>query len=824
MRGRIRSITGVRQEILRVGWEIASTEPGQGVTSTTRWQSLESLGPVASVLKDRPARLDAHDWWYRLAFDAPPGADTLRTVLGFDGLATVADAWLNGASVLRSENMFHANEVTLRDLRAQGNELLLRFSSLDALLATRRPRPRWRTPMLEHQQLRWFRTTLLGRTPGWSPPVPPIGPWRPVWLETRGAVDAKDFELQTETLEGRGIVHASGDLIGLAGDSTELVIERNAQRYVAAMTRGPSGRFTCRVEIPNVALWWPHTHGEPVLYNARIVFPNGEIDLGHVGFRRLELRADGADFAIRVNDTAVFCRGACWTPLNAEALHCDGPEIDTALAQARAAGMNMLRVGGTMVYESDRFLDQCDAQGIMVWQDFMFASMDYPRADAAFDDSVRREAAEQLRRFGGRPCLTLLCGNSEVEQQAAMWGAPREAWRHPLFDDLLAREAAANAPGIPFWPSSTHGGAFPHQGNAGTTSYYGVGAYRRALDDARRAEIRFAPECLGFSNVPEEENLARISGGPDLKVHSPQWKAGVPRDLGAGWDFEDVRDHYLKELFDVVPLDLRYSDHSRYLEMSRVVSGEAMAASFREWRRARSTCRGALVWFLKDLQPGAGWGIVDSTGNPKAAWFQLRRAWQSRAVVLSDEGGNGVFVHIINELAAALRGSLELALYRADGTRVGLERRDIEVPERQTQELSAAEWFAGFLDLSYAYRFGPPSHEVVVATLRDMSGSVIGEDFYFPLGPGCRLDAELGLTARGHPLPGGDVELAVRAQRCARYVTIRAPGFEAQDQYFHLAPGQERTIALRRMIESAALKGIVGALNAAQPARIEVAS
>src|SRR6202012_3254641 len=90
------------------------------------------------------------------------------------------------------------------------------------------------------------------------------------------------------------------------------------------------------------------------------------------------------------------------------------------IAQFRAAGMNMLRVGGTMVYESDAFLDLCDANGILLWQDFMFANMAYPDEDAAFRASVTLETRQQLTRLSTHPCRTILCGNSEGEQQAAM--------------------------------------------------------------------------------------------------------------------------------------------------------------------------------------------------------------------------------------------------------------------------------------------------------------------------------------------------------------------------------------------------------------------
>src|SRR6185369_12142958 len=228
------------------------------------------------------------------------------------------------------------------------------------------------------------------------------------------------------------------------------------------------------------------------------------------------------------NGVPIFCRGACWTPLDPVSLAADRAAYAETLGLARDAGMNMLRVGGTMVYESDDFYDLCDEMGILVWQDFMFANMDYPE-DESFVASAVLEARQQLARLEARPSLAVLCGNSEVEQQAAMWGATRERWSPRLFHEVLPAVARELRPDVPYWPSSAHGGAFPHEASRGTTSYYGVGAYMRPLEDARRSEVRFASECLAFANVPEPAALA-----PSLRAHHPAWKARTPRDFGAG--------------------------------------------------------------------------------------------------------------------------------------------------------------------------------------------------------------------------------------------------------------------------------------------------
>jgi beta-mannosidase len=810
---RLRRVEGNRRTAIESGWEVAAAPAGTGREAIDEidWLAARVPGTAAGALRaagrwdfSRPRDFDAEDWWWRTRFSTEPGP----AVLGFDGIATLAEVWLDGEMILASDNMFRAHEVPVT---LQGeHELVIRCRALAPELAKRRPRPRWRVPMLEQQQLRWFRTSLLGRTPGWSPPCPAVGPWRGVWLETR-TLQAGSIRLDARMEDGRGSVTLAADLDPRIEAAT-LVVERGGQRISAALAAdGDQWRGHMALEHPTP--WWPHTHGEPALYHASLELRHAggtaAIALGHIGFRTLEVdRGSGDDFRIIVNGVPVFCRGACWTPLDPVTLAATPDAYRAAIAQARAAGMNMLRVGGTMVYEDDAFLDALDEAGILLWQDFMFANMDYPD-DETFVAGALAEVDQQLECLHSHACLAVLCGNSEVEQQAAMGGAPRERWSPSLFHKAIAERAHSS--GIAYVASSTTIGAFPHTADAGPTSYYGVGAYLRDFGDARSSGVRFASECLAFANIPDDSGLPHAS----VRAHHPSWKERSPRDLGAGWDFDDVRDHYVRQLFGVDPVALRSVDHERYLALGRAATGEAMARCFAEWRRAGSPTRGALIWFLRDLWPGAGWGVVDANGDPKPCWHVLKRALAPVSIAITDEGVNGLAVHVCNDPGTPLDARIEIGLYRNGEVSVGHAQTDVHVPAHGAVTLAMASLFDEWLDLSYAYRFGPPLADVIHAKL-SVGEALLSDAFWFPAGLSNTRESDIGLSAEVLPHDADGALLRLTTRRFAQSIAIDAAGFVATDNGFHLAPGQVREIMLRRKPAGSrtGARGSISALNA----------
>ncbi|HJW34496.1 MAG TPA: hypothetical protein VJ505_14220 [Holophagaceae bacterium] len=808
-------------------WRLVATaaglhaEPGAWMEEVS-WAPAVVPGTVAQSLGisvDQPGPFDAQDWWYRGTLTTEgPGR------LSFEGLATLAEVWLDGRFLLQSRNMFRLHEVELQDLAPGAHELVIRFRALEAELAGRRPRPRWKTALVRNQNLRWIRTTLLGRIPGWTPPIQAVGPWRPVTWTSWGAPALGHLDLRTWAVGTSGRVELRADVhLPAQWAKCEALLRIGKHPLTLRASReGDTLHLEGAFDLPDVPLWWPHTHGAPHLLEATLELASGTgrsaFSCGRVGFKALQVdRAEGA-VRLRVNGVPIFARGGCWTTADMVSLSGDPRNLRAALMAARDAGANMLRVGGTMTYETEAFYALCDELGILVWQDFMFANMDYPFADEAFRADVDAEITGQLTRLQKHPCIAVYCGSSEIEQQAAMLGLPRSEWSSPFFATDLPAACAKLHPGIPYFPSTPCEGALPFHTGTGLTHYYGVGAYRRPLTDARVAAVKFTPECLGFSHVPDGETLDHLSPDFPLMPHQPLWKARVPRDSGAGWDFEDVRDHYLRECFSLDPVALRSADPEGYFARSRVVTGELMRRVYADWRRAGSTCGGALVWFWNDLWPGAGWGLMDSLGRPKAAYWYARRAWASRSIHLSDEGLDGLGLHVVNESAAPLEALVELELWQGSRTSVGKASQAVRVEAFATAMFSGDALLGTFTDITYAYRFGPPKHQATVARLRDAAtGEVLSEDVHFPGGLALAPVENVGWRAEVQVVSPTELIVELSGSALLQSVALEAPGWRPDDDYFHLVPGQVKRLRFTALDDAPRrFKAHLSALNTAE--------
>jgi beta-mannosidase len=802
---------------LTSGWQCVSTPAGACETpasleSVTQWLDAPVPGTIASALRAAGTKDEAlaqpfaqMDHWYCLTLDAN-GKRRLR----FNGLATLSEVWLDDRKLLDSDSMFIAHDV---DIELNGAAVLyLCFRSIAPALAAKRGRARWRPKLAQPATLRNVRTTLLGHMPGWCPAIQPAGPWRAVELigEEKTSIDRVEMASRVEGADG--VVDIRVRFYHAQEPATLHVQCEDVQ---AMLEWHDAHTATATLRVPQVRLWWPHTHGEPALYDVCI----GDTSLGKIGFRTIELDrgADNAGFQLVVNGVPVFARGASWTSPDIVSLDAPREKLDSIFTLCRNAGFNIIRVSGITLYESNAFYELADQHGMLVFQDFAFANFDYPN-DEAFKRSVQSEAEQFLERTRRFASLAVLCGGSEVHQQAAMLGLPFDAYQQALFTGQLPSIIASLRPDVPYVvnsPSAAPGDtvSMPFGTRGGITHYYGVGAYQRPFDDARRAQVRFASECLAFANVPDDVALRAVPNAS--RAHEPRWKTGVPRDPGSAWDFDDVREHYLRAHYRIDVARLRYEEPERYLELSRAIVPEVMSAVFSEWRRKGSTCAGGIIWNLLDVRPGAGWGVIDVSGAPKSALQGVAHVLKPVQVLVTDEGLDGLDVHLINETAHEIQARVELACLRDGAVKVAGGTCDITLPPRSVQRVTSSALLGAFFDIAYAYRFGPRTHDATHVVMRDAeSGNLLSEAFHFT-DPAIGERREIGLNA-SIERDGDAWYLTIGTTQLARWVHIVDPNYYAGIDWFHLGPGGSKRVQLvaRHANVQSAPEGDVLAINA----------
>jgi beta-mannosidase len=203
------------------------------------------------------------------------------------------------------------------------------------------------------------------------------------------------------------------------------------------------------------------------------------------------------------------------------------------------------------------------------------------------------------------------------------------------------------------------------------------------------------------------------------------------------------------------------------------------------------------VWWLNDLRMGAGFGLVDADARPKAPYWAFARLLAPVAVWITDEGTNGLDVHVANDTAEAIAGDLAVRLFARGEVAVGEAARAIEVPARSTVRFGVEELLGRFVDAAYAYRFGPPGHDVVAAVLT--AGDLVVRDVHFPLGPPAERAAttvDAVAATVGPAERDGAVAVQVTARRLVYGLHVEAAGFTAATDDLVLEPGGVAVVEL----------------------------
>ncbi len=647
------------------------------------------------------------DWQYERELTAAPAGAGERVDLVFEGLDTVATVTLGADTVAHTFNQHRTYRVDVRTqlAAAGGKEATLGVHFRSALEHAESERLRLGARPCEYEHpLNMVRKMACSFGWDWGPDLQTAGIWKPVRLERWSTARLADVRplvrVDGDGTTVRVAVHVDVERSGLEAEQTTLQVQVRLGGVHTAGTIQPGATSTIvDVVVPDARLWWPVGYGDQALYDLEVTLVHGsesgsELGSWHrrIGLRTVELDTSsdqvGTAFTLRVNGQPVFVRGANWIPDDHLLTRLTRDRLAHRIDQAVGANMNLLRVWGGGIYESEDFYELCDEAGVMVWQDFLLACAAYPEEEPHRTE-FEAEAREHVSRLSAHPSLVLWNGGNENLWGWMDWGWQEKlagrSWGLSYYTELFPSIVAELDPtrpysvGSPCSPRADLQAIHPNDPDHGTHHQWEV--WNRTDYTAYRDEIpRFCSE-FGFQAPPTWATLERAVRNPDgapLTKHDPVFLAHQKAEDGNGKLDRGLAPHL------GVPAGFADWHWATQLNQARAVAHAV--THYRSWWPRTA---GSIVWQLNDCWPVTSWAAIDGDGRPKPLWWALRGAYADRILTIqrreqSDMGAGGgtEVLAVVNDCADPWRGRARVRRERLDGTLLAEAYLDVDAPAR----------------------------------------------------------------------------------------------------------------------------------------------
>lgn len=402
-----------------------------------------------------------------------------------------------------------------------------------------------------------------------------------------------------------------------------------------------------KVTLRSPRLWWPNGQGEQYLYIIKVSILDSDSNVlddssQNVGVRTIELvqrpldNAPGKTFFFKVNGRDIFSQGGSWIPADNLLPTITRERYFDWVRLAKYNHLNMIRVWGGGIYETEDFFDACDEYGILVWHDYAFACGDYP-IHQEYLDSIKAEAEAQTTRLRNRTSLALLCGGNEDFMLCDWFGTkfdysdlkgPFEDKPFPqrkIYLQLLPEVASRLAPNIPYWANSPWSAGDQPASDltvGDVHQWYVWHVDQKPYQMYKDLSGRFVSE-FGMHGFPVMRTVEVFA--PNPQDRHPQSRAIDCHNKGRGAETRIAR--YLAENF-------RY-DNSKlenFAYCTQLLQSEAYGYALRDWKRkfggkGKEECAGSIIWQLNDVYPVTSWAYVDYYLRPKPSFYTIRRAF-----------------------------------------------------------------------------------------------------------------------------------------------------------------------------------------------------
>ena len=583
-------------------------------------------------------RMD-HDYEYKTEFAADKALlKSDAVLLRFEGIDTVADVFLNGEKLGHTENMHRTFEFEVKDLlKEEGNELRVLLHS-----PTRFIKEEYKHNVADGSEEAMVGFANLRKTHcmfgwDWGPRLPDAGLWRPVKLLGIEKARVDSVYVTQKHEDGKVTLHFDVDAD---------VYDREALMGYTVLITDPDGKETlCKgspeeIVIERPQLWWPNGFGAQPLYTVQVrLYAGGkQVDAWkkRIGLRTLTMHIEkdayGESFAHEVNGVQVFAMGADYIPEDSIFPRINEARTRELLQQCKEAHFNTIRVWGGGYYPDDWFYDACDEMGLMVWQDFLFACAVYNLTDE-FEDNIRAEFADNIKRLRHHASLALWCGNNEMEMfvERDLWvKTPIQKSDYvKMYEYILPKVLKELDPQTFYWPASpSSGGGFddPNGFDRGDVHYWDVWHGNVPFTDYRRYYFRYLSE-FGFQSFPSVETVKTFALPEDCNPFSYVMEKHQRNNAANGKIMNYLYQTYLYP-----------TSFDAFVYASQLLQADAIRYGVEHFRRNRGRCMGAIYWQLNDCWPVISWASIDYCGRWKALHYAAKRFFRPLTLSCAEEG------------------------------------------------------------------------------------------------------------------------------------------------------------------------------------------
>ena len=785
--------------------------------------------PLVDVNNEKCKWMEEKEFWYKKTFSVEKEFLKDRSELVFEGLDLTADIWLNGQLIGSHNNAFIEKVIDVTEvIKAGENTLMVRID--DGVYGVKdKPLDLMKYSWNAEQPYRaWMRKPQFVYGWDWTIWMPTCGIWKDVTLNSYEAAIIRDVNVVT-AFEGEEITKADKVSLEVAVELEALTsgaytvscevssdaryeteeIKATGKKELQLESTAEAATASLVLELTNPKLWWPHGAGEQYLYQIKVVLTDAE---GNVlqetcqkhGLRTVSIREDVLDeksksFTYVINGQRIFAKGANHVPADCFPGRITDEKNRKLLQMAADANMNMIRVWGGGIYESNGFMEVCDEIGLMVWHDFMFACAYYPDHVPEFYEEIRTEATAAIKRLRSHASLIGWSGNNEIQEMylsAKNSGKDFPWYGGRFYEELLPALVKEYCPDRIYRESSPFGGEEPtsyDMGDQHTWHFTHRPSWEHYLDLWRFTDFdfKFLSE-FGIIGAMNMESVKKCITEKELYRNSDAWKHHTNTSV----------EHKLLDIF--VEKYFGLDDNigmQEFILKSQVLQGEMMRHVYDELRSRKFRCSGVLLWTLSDSYGIHNWSVIDYFLKKRPIYYYMKRSLAPVNVsfmgyeVQTFDGMAGyreyyngepkpVELLVTSDALEDKNITVEYKVMTFDGKVIKSGKAEQNLPANSVIKSCDVE-------LSDIKDILVPEETILYACVKE-GEQVINENRYF-FAPYGKLDLKpVTVSCRTKKLSDTAYELSLSAESFVWMLHLATPdGVEVTDNDFDLLPGRE---------------------------------